>query len=202
MVVGLLTITAIPTITGVAEAVSAQKRQNAASKEQEKINLAAEFDGTRPPSEGLLACFLKDGKIVLQFPGQNVRGHKFCGFHFKYPREERLLGLVSSIQDEPPMLNWIYVNRETRALQYGALKDTLGHIVGPWGWSEDERFLTLNGAIGGFTARKRELDGVERWILYWEPDEPDEQQGRSGSVRLHRKPVFGVESSYVRDGQD
>ncbi|KAG8417556.1 hypothetical protein J3458_005052 [Metarhizium acridum] len=204
MVIGLLTITSIPTITGVGEAVSAQKRQNAASKEQEKINLEASFVGESPLSDATATCFLKDGKLVLEFPGQNVHGHKFCGFHFKYPGEEQHLGLVSSIQDEPPMLNWIYVNRDTRALEYGARKDTVGHIVGPWGWSEDERFLTLDGTAGGFVARKQEHNGVERWILYWDPetDGGSEQQGPAGSVMLHRKPVLGMESSYIRDGED
>lgn len=63
MVIGLLTITAIPTITGVGEAVSAQKRQNAASKEQEKIHLAASFVGEGPLSDAMPTCFLKDGKV-------------------------------------------------------------------------------------------------------------------------------------------
>ncbi|KAH0599507.1 hypothetical protein MHUMG1_02295 [Metarhizium humberi] len=203
MVIGLLTITAIPTITGVGQAVSAQKRQNAASKEQEKIHLAASFVGESPLSDAMPTCFLKDGKLVLEFPGDNVDGHKFCGFHFKYPGEEQHLGLVSSIQDEPPVLNWIYVNRDTHALEYGSRKDTLGHIVGPWGWSEDERFLTLDGNTGGFMARRREHHGVERWILYWDPeaDGDSEQQGLAASVMLHRKPVLGLESTYVRDGE-
>lgn len=40
MVIGLLAITAIPTVTGVGNAVSAQKRQNESmSKEQEKFHL-------------------------------------------------------------------------------------------------------------------------------------------------------------------
>lgn len=141
---------------------------------------------------------------MLEFPGQNVHGHKFCGFHFKYPGEEQHLGLVSSIQDEPPMLNWIYVNRETRALGYGARKDTIGHIIGPWGWSEDERFLTLEGSPGGFIARKQEMDGAERWVLHWDPEmgsdvEEDEDEEEQGFVLLYRKPLLGMESSYVRD---
>jgi hypothetical protein len=224
MVIGLLTITSIPTITGVAEAISAQKKQNASSKEQEKIHLTAKFCGDNPLSHEQATCFLKDGKvsnsanishdqsvltsndqILLEFPGEDVQGHKFCGFHFKYPGEEQHLGLVSSIQDEPPMLNWIYVNRQTQALEYGARKDTIGHIIGPWGWSEDERFLTLEGSPGGFMARKQKVNGVERWILHWDPevesDDEDEEPGRVGSVLLHRRPVFGVESSYVRDGE-
>ncbi|TWU77237.1 hypothetical protein ED733_001837 [Metarhizium rileyi] len=208
MVIGLLTITAIPTITGVAEAVSAQKRQNAASKEQEKIHLAASFSGETPLTDALATCLLKDGKIVLELPGQNIEGHKFCGFHFKYPGEEQHLGLVSSIQDEPPMLNWIYVDRDTRMLRYGARKDTIGHVTGPWGWSEDERFLTLEGSPGGFKARQHDLDGVERWVVYWDPEvdsdsesgeDPSRKQECAASVMLHRKPVLGLESSYVRD---
>lgn len=40
MVIGLLAITAIPTVTGVGNAISAQKKQNeAAGKEQVKFNM-------------------------------------------------------------------------------------------------------------------------------------------------------------------
>lgn len=63
MVIGLLTLTAIPTVTGVGQAVSAQKRQNAASKEQEKFHLTAvveHHDGTEEPAG---TCILKDGKV-------------------------------------------------------------------------------------------------------------------------------------------
>jgi hypothetical protein len=41
MVIGLLTIASIPTVIGVAEAISAQKSQNASlTKEQEKFELS------------------------------------------------------------------------------------------------------------------------------------------------------------------
>lgn len=62
-ILGLLTVTSIPTVTGVGQAVSAQKRQNAESKEQEKINLAAKFSGENPLSDEQATCFLKDGKV-------------------------------------------------------------------------------------------------------------------------------------------
>jgi len=42
MVIGLLAITSIPTVIGVGQAVSAQKKQNAAQKESAKFNLTAE----------------------------------------------------------------------------------------------------------------------------------------------------------------
>lgn len=64
MVIGLLAVAAIPTITGVGNAISAQKRQNASSKEQEKFQLTAML-----PIEGELReaafCVLVDGKVRI-----------------------------------------------------------------------------------------------------------------------------------------
>lgn len=62
MVIGLLAVTAIPTVIGVGQAVSAQKKQNAASREQEKVNLMAMFEG----EEGFYEagyCVLIGGKV-------------------------------------------------------------------------------------------------------------------------------------------
>lgn len=62
MVIGLLALTSIPTITGVGNAIGAQKRQNASSKDQEKFQMTAML-----PMEGELreAAFivLADGKV-------------------------------------------------------------------------------------------------------------------------------------------
>lgn len=136
-----------------------------------------------------------------------VPGHKFCGWHFKYPSEEGHLGLVSTIQEDPPMLNWIYVDKDTHAVKFGGRKDTIGHVIGPWYWTEDERFWTLQGDHTQFVARREDVESAEgrtttRWGVYWDPEqalleelEPDECQ----PVRLRRKPVMGIESQYVRD---
>lgn len=62
--IGLLTIGAIPTTIGVAEAISAQKKQNAAQKEQAKFHLTAKLAlGGRQPMEALVV--LRDGKVSL-----------------------------------------------------------------------------------------------------------------------------------------
>lgn len=52
MVLGLLVITAIPSVIGVAEAISSQKQQNAQMKEKIKFNMTATLsvDGG-PPTE-------------------------------------------------------------------------------------------------------------------------------------------------------
>jgi hypothetical protein len=62
MPIGLLVISAIPTTIGVCQALSAQKKANAASKEKAKFHLSAtvSLDG-----RGAVECWciLKDGHV-------------------------------------------------------------------------------------------------------------------------------------------
>ncbi|KAL2205910.1 hypothetical protein CC79DRAFT_1369352 [Sarocladium strictum] len=204
MVIGLLAIAAIPTVTGVGQAISAQKKQNAASREQEKCYLA----GMLPTSRGFEDAgfiVLIGGQLFIDLPEHPVPGHKFCGYYFNYPSEEGLKGLVSTIQEDPPMLNWIFVDKDTHAVRYGGRKDTIDHVIGSWGWSDDAdgRYLTLKGDHAPFVARRADVGGGRVfWGVYWDPDQ--EMLGALGAdqckpLRLHRKPVLGMESKYVRD---
>ena len=56
-----------------------------------------------------------------------------------YPDDDRNpseRGLVSTVSLDPPMLNWIYAERDTGELLYGNRTQSIEHIVGPWDWSE------------------------------------------------------------------
>ncbi|KAF6816393.1 hypothetical protein CSOJ01_03016 [Colletotrichum sojae] len=204
MVIGLLAIAAIPTVIGTGQAVSAQKRQNAQAKEQAKFSLTAAMtiDGKREEAQ----CVLVEGK-TNNFPPQlwinhsmaPAPGHKFSGWYFQYPSEEQHRGLVSTVSDDPPMLNWIFVDADTRAVRHGSRKDTVDHVIGPWGWTQDERHLELRGSALGFVAV---LEDDGRWAVYWDPDgrlrqghEPDE----CVEIALRRQMALGIESAYVRD---
>ncbi|KAK5991714.1 hypothetical protein PT974_07747 [Cladobotryum mycophilum] len=208
MVIGLLAIAAIPTVTGVGQGYSAQKRQNAAAKEQEKFRMTAicDLDGQECETS---FCVLKDKRLIVNLPGDDpVQGHFFCGYYFTYPSEEKHRGMVSTISEDPPMLNWIYVNKDTHAVEFGGRKDTIDHVIGPWGWSEDETFLTLQGRKDDFVARWEEEEeeddegGEGRWVVYWDPGH--EMLAQVGDedcmvVRLRRRPLLGMDSRYVRD---
>ncbi|PFH55004.1 hypothetical protein XA68_11105 [Ophiocordyceps unilateralis] len=201
MVIGLLAIAAIPTITGVGQAVSAQKKQNAAVKEQVKFHLTALVPSEETGLREVGVCVLKGGKMLLNLTEHETDDHKFCGYYFTYPSPEQDRGLVSTVSDEPPMLNWIYVNRETGAVQHGGRKETLGHVIGPWGWNGDETLLTLEGADGAFFAHYED-DDDGGWALYWDSDAvglPD-RTASCMRVKLRRRPLLGVESRYVRGG--
>lgn len=62
MVLGLLVLTAIPTVTGVAQGISSKKQENAAMKEKIKFNMTAvlSVDGG-PPTEAWIV--LRDGRV-------------------------------------------------------------------------------------------------------------------------------------------
>lgn len=133
------------------------------------------------------------------------------------------MGLVSTIADDPPMLNWIFVDKDSGLVRHGSRQDTLGgHVIGPWSWSEDEKWLTLEGDDSSFVAIEQ---ANERWALYYDPDgtirrgemdeeDEDEEEGEGGAceskqpsprwigVRLHRKMMFGMESRYVKGQGD
>jgi hypothetical protein len=78
---------------------------------------------------------------------------------------KRGLGLVSSIQDNPPMLNWLYADKETYELKYGNRTQSCEHIPAPWDWTNDETEVVLERR--GFCA-VREEDGS--WAVYFDRD--------------------------------
>ncbi len=134
-------------------------------------------------------------------------GHKFTGYYFNYPGEEGKRGLVSTISEDPPMLNWIFVSAETRAVRFGSRKDSVGHVVGSWGWTADEKLLTLDGDPGGFLAvREEKVEGIRgrRWCVYWDPDGAlREQMGDEDcfDVALRRRLLLGMESRYLKNSE-
>ncbi len=140
----------------------------------------------------------------MDHPEAPATGHKFAGYYFTYPTEEGLLGLVSTIADDPPMLNWIFVDRDTGMLRHAGRKDTVGHHVGPWGWSDDERCLTLQGSAAGFVAAQSAE--TRKWHIYQDRGQQvaDERladrRQRQVPIVLRRQMELGMESRYVREG--
>ncbi|KAI2633405.1 hypothetical protein GGS21DRAFT_133852 [Xylaria nigripes] len=195
---GLMTVTSIPTVIGVAEAIDAQKKQDKQAKERVKFQLTAKFsdDDVSPPQTAYLV--FKDNKIYLDHPAHPVTGYRFNGFYFGYPCPEKHQGLVSPIADDPPVLNWVYADKDTGLLHYGGRKDTIGHIIGPWSWTEDEEYVTLEGEKY-FVAVQND-DGT--WCVHYDKNgDLDEVMAPRDvvEVELHRELQLGVSSRMTRD---
>jgi hypothetical protein len=52
---------------------------------------------------------------------------------------------VTSVRDDPPLLNWIYVDKDTLELKHGNRTQSIEHIVGHWDWTKDETTIILEG---------------------------------------------------------
>lgn len=79
--------------------------------------------------------------------------------------------MVSTISDDPPMLNWIFVDKDSGAIRYGSRKDSEGHVIGPWGWTEDEQFLIIDGDDWRFMAVEEDVP----------PDQPRADGGETAN---------------------
>ena len=108
--------------------------------------------------------------------------HKLEGFYIVYPDDERPpplpLGLVTTISDNPPMLNWLYIDKRTFSLCHGNRTQSRPHHVGPWSWildqdasagtGEDFPDENADGTGGGLA-----FNGEERFVVV-EPESAEE----------------------------
>ena len=104
----------------------------------------------------------------LEFEKPN--GHPFAGYFMGHPVFRwgwKGEAMVSTIMDEPPQLNWIYVDSETYEMKYGTKVESEGHLLGPWDCTKTERRLTFEG-WEGFVAVK---EGPDAWALYFDRDD-------------------------------
>lgn len=103
---------------------------------------------------------------IPDFNGSGQPPHKFCGYFLQYPDSE-YEGLVSTITDVAPILNWIYVDRATYEVKYGVRDFAQPNLTGPFDCTREDRRLTLEG-WEGFVAVEVVPDV---WALYYDRDD-------------------------------
>jgi hypothetical protein len=187
-------ITAIPVVTAVSESVSEQKKVNAEAANETRmskfyIDIFCEGDTKNEVHGGMIV--LKHDKVWLT-PKDPTAGlplplkdgskpHPFSGFYIMYPDDSRVpgeRGLVSTISDDPPMLNWIYIDNDTFELKYGNRTQSIEHVVGPWDWTEDEVGVTLDDFEGFVAVEEEEREDGLKWAIYYDRWDDDFGNGR------------------------
>jgi hypothetical protein len=116
----------------------------------------------------------------------------FTGYYLPFPDMEKVWrqqgfrrgeGLVTTISDDPPFLNWVYVDRNSHEVKYGVRADAQPHLVGPWDNTKVDRRLTFQG-WEGFVAVE-EHEGSELWAIYFDVDDDGLRgDGKVGTKRL------------------
>lgn len=136
----------------------------------------------------------EDTNISLKKDAEpDTTGHLFSGFYLPHPMlqsqwaREGLKGegLVSTIRDEPPDLNWIYVDHDTLEVKYGSRAESEGHLLGPWDCTERERRVTFEGWEGFLAVEDAPETHPGVWALYF-----DRENDGLGSRAMRRLAVL------------
>jgi hypothetical protein len=243
MVIGLLTLTAIPVVTGVAEGVSHQRsaaERRADDRRMAKFYIDIYCDAKSPLTKYVHGrrVVLREGKVWIDEHAAQLRSvasYTAKAFYLVYPDDEVRylimrdlaarglisraeeqqqrnpppLGLVSQVQDDPPLLNWIYVDKATMELRYGNRTVSKEHHVGPWDWTEDDddddeplepgeanKGVTFEG-WEGFTAV--EDPHSKEWQVYFDKND----DGLKGYVGRERRMLqISLERTMVAQAED
>jgi len=189
-------IVGIPVVTGVAEGVAEQKKVNAeAANETYMVKFYLDvFCAANSPfkdeihggmivmKHGKVWLAQKDPETLLPKPlKDSPPPHPFTGFYIMYPdddRDPKERGLVTTISDDPPMLNWVYVDKDTLELKYGNRTQSINHIVGPWNWTDDEAGVTLDEFEGFVAVEEEEKEDGLKWAIYYDRWDDDFGNGR------------------------
>lgn len=204
--------TGISVTTGVAQGVQEQKKQNADASNQTRmlkfhVDIAVESKaGSRSRTRNELGrgiVTLHDDKLwveekspITKLP-EDVKRHPFTGFYIAYPDDNRpnTRGLVSTISVDPPMLNWIYIDKDTYEVKYSNRSGSIAHHVGSFDWtSEDNDSSIIFDDWEGFLAVEEEHGG---WALYFDLDDDGLKKRKKGrrtcEVSLVRRVISDQE---------
>lgn len=79
------------------------------------------------------------------------------------------MGLVSQVQDDPPLLNWMYIDKNTMEIKYGNRSTSIDHNIGPWDWSEDEEQVVFDDMEATFINAFYAVESIPgKWQLYFD----------------------------------
>lgn len=201
--------TGIAAVTGVSQGVSEQHKQNADAANTTRM-LKFHIDVWVDPAERQKGVNLHGGIVTLhddqlwieaKSPDTgwpvNDKHHPFTGFYIAYPDDNRptTRGLVSTISVDPPMLNWIYIDKDTLELKYANRSGSIEHHVGSWDWtSEDNDSSIVFDEWEGFLAVE-EKPG--EWALYFDLNDDGLKKHKKGrktvEITLVRRVITGQE---------
>lgn len=143
-----------------------------------------------------------------------LRGaHPFTGYYLPYPANQsdwkaagwKGEGMVSTISEDPPFLNWIYVDSRTCEVKYGVRADVEAYLTGPWDCTTQDRRVTFEG-WEGFTVVKED-DDKDIWALYFDREDNglsgEGQVGQEGArKRMLQVVVERIERLRTKDMAD
>lgn len=123
--------------------------------------------------------------------------HPFCGYFLPYP-DSNHEGIVSTITHVAPILNWIYIDKDTYELKYGVRDFAQPNLTGPFDCTRQDRRMTFEG-WEGFVAVE-ETPGV--WALYFDRDDDGLRSKFPASTRVLEVELTRREKKVQKPAED
>jgi hypothetical protein len=109
--------------------------------------------------------------------GSNTKdqgGHPFTGYSLPFLNPD-YLGLVSTLSKDPPMLNWIYIDREIHEAKYGVRKVAETQLTGAFDYKTATVSMTITPPTGEVDRREEgekrtKFNGREGFVAVEEED--------------------------------
>ncbi|CBX91655.1 hypothetical protein LEMA_P071630.1 [Plenodomus lingam JN3] len=172
MVLSILiaTITA-PGLLGSQEAIrQSQSKEKKEEHRARRCNLIATCVKSSRRSRDIdgRQIVLRNGRLWIDTGTEDGSplGHPYAGYYLPYP-DSKYEGLVTTITDVAPIMNWIYIDRETHQVRYGVRADAQPNLTGPFDCTRQDRRLTFDGWEGWCAVE--EVPGL--WALYFDVDD-------------------------------
>ncbi|KAF2088741.1 hypothetical protein K490DRAFT_72468 [Saccharata proteae CBS 121410] len=169
----LLAIATLPAMLGTQEAIhQGQRKERREEHRARRCNLVVSCTKSSVRSRDINGrpVVLKNNKLYINtgFATSLTEpsAHPFAGYFLPYP-DTKYEGLVSTITNVAPILNWIYVDKDTYEIKYNVRAEAQPHLTGPFDCTRQDRRLTFE-SWEGFVAVE-ELPAV--WALYFDRDD-------------------------------
>jgi hypothetical protein len=169
MVLSILIATIVaPGLLGSQEAIrQSQSKEKKEEHRARRCNLIATCVKSSPRSREINGrqVVLRNGKLWIDTETEDGSplGHPYAGYYLPYP-DTSYEGLVTTITDVAPIMNWIYIDRETGEAKYGVRTDAQPNLTGPFDCTRQDRRLTFDGWEGWCAVE--EAAGL--WALYFD----------------------------------
>ncbi|TDZ28910.1 hypothetical protein C8035_v003926 [Colletotrichum spinosum] len=163
-------VVAFSAVFGMAEAIrhtqSQARRKEHRSRKNNLLIRCRKSTRYSPDIEGRHVVLSGDKLFVdTGLDPDSAFGFPFTGYFLPYP-ETQHEGLVSMICEEPPIMNWIYVDRDTHEVKFGTRPYAQPNLTGPFDCTRQDKRLTFAGWEGFYVVKTGDF-----WALYFDVEQ-------------------------------
>ncbi|KAJ6096622.1 hypothetical protein N7486_007368 [Penicillium sp. IBT 16267x] len=194
MVIGIAMMAAmLPTMIGLNEATQGSRDQEEARRttaRKQRSHLVATCSITQGTPE--MRSQVHNAQVQVGLDGKlYISKHPsatmvpFTGGFYTHPDfpPNNASGIVTISGEEAPTLRWVFLDANTHEMRWGGRPDSPGHVCGPFDWTKDEQYVTLQGWEGWLAVQLPEdelqeqaekelgIGGREIWRLYFDQND-------------------------------